>query len=198
MKRFVVATKNRGKLEEIRQILKGMQLEVVSMEDVGIKEDIEEYGTTFEENALIKAKEVARVSGEMVMADDSGLEVDYLKGAPGIYSARYGGEGATDSFKNRKLLKELADVPFDRRTARFVCAIAVVVPGGSFTVRGTCEGYIAFEEKGENGFGYDPLFYIPEYGMTIAEMQAGQKNEISHRGNALKLMLERLKQLEGR
>lgn len=194
MKKFVVATKNRGKLKEIAEILEGMNLEVISMEQAGVSEDIEEYGSTFEENALIKAREVHKRTGELVMADDSGLEVDYLNGAPGIYSSRFAGEGASDTDRNNKLLELLKDVPFEKRKARFVCAIAVILPDGtSFTVRGTCEGYIAFEPVGTNGFGYDPLFFLPEYNKTAAQLEASKKHEISHRGKALKLMLEELK-----
>ena len=196
MRKFIVATKNKGKMKEIEEILTGLPYEVVSMEEAGISQDIDEYGSTFEENALIKAREIAEITGEMVMADDSGLEVDFLNGAPGIYSARYAGEGASDSDRNNKLLNELKDVPFEKRTARFVCAIAVVFPEGeSFTVRGACEGYIGFEPRGNHGFGYDPLFFMPEYHRTVAEMSSEQKNQISHRGNALRQMLKKLKEL---
>lgn len=195
MKKFVVATKNKGKLKEIAEILEGMDLEVISMEQAGVNEDIEEYGSTFEENALIKAKEVHKRTGELVMADDSGLEVDFLNGAPGIYSSRFAGEGASDTDRNNKLLELLKDVPFEKRKARFVCAIAVILPDGTnFTVRGTCEGYIAFEPVGTNGFGYDPLFFLPEYNKTAAQLEASKKHEISHRGKALKLMLAELKE----
>lgn len=194
MKKFIVATRNKGKLKEIKEILDGFQFEVLSMEEAGIYKDIEEYGTTFEENALIKAEEVFRLTGEMVMADDSGLEVDYLNGAPGVYSSRFAGEGATDGDRNNKLLDLLRDVPFEKRTARFVCAIAVVLPDGRhFAVKGTCEGYIGFKPEGDNGFGYDPLFYIPQYDITIAQMRSEEKNAISHRGKALGLMVEELK-----
>jgi len=195
MKKFVVATKNKGKLKEIAEILKGMDLQVVSMEQVGVNEDIEEYGSTFEENALIKAKEVYNRTKELVMADDSGLEVDYLDGAPGIYSSRFAGEGASDEDRNNKLLEMLKNVPFENRKARFVCAIAVILPDEShFTVRGTFEGYIATEPAGTNGFGYDPLFFLPEYNKTAAQLEACKKHEISHRGKALKLMLIELKE----
>lgn len=198
MKKFVVATKNKGKLKEIQEILKDMDFEVVSMEEAGVNEDIEEYGSTFEENALIKAKEVHKRTGELVMADDSGLEVDYLNGAPGIYSSRFAGEGASDEDRNNKLLEMLKDVPFENRKARFVCAIAVVLPDSTyFTVRGTFEGYIAFEPVGTNGFGYDPLFFLPEYNKTAAQLESAQKHEISHRGKALKLMVEELKKRLG-
>ncbi len=194
MKKFVVATKNKGKLKEIEEILKDMDFEVVSMEEAGVNDDIEEYGSTFEENALIKAMEVHKRTGELVMADDSGLEVDFLNGAPGIYSSRFAGEGASDEDRNNKLLELLKDVPFENRKARFVCAIAVVLPDSTyFTVRGTFEGYIAFEPVGTNGFGYDPLFFLPEYNKTAAQLEASKKHEISHRGKALKLMVGELK-----
>ncbi|MGI6777689.1 MAG: XTP/dITP diphosphatase [Acetivibrionales bacterium] len=197
MKKFVVATQNRGKIEEIKEILKGLALEVLSMGEVGINKEIQEDGKSFEENALIKAREVYRVSQEIVMGDDSGLEVDYLNGAPGIYSSRFAGEGATDRDRVNKLLDMMKGVPFEKRTARFVCAAAVVFPGGSFfTVRGTCEGYIALKAAGENGFGYDPVFFLPDYNMTIAQMEPEEKNRISHRGKALRLMLKELKKID--
>jgi len=191
--RLIVATKNRGKLKEFAELLAHLPYDIVSMADAGIEDNIEENGTTFEENALIKAKSVWKATGDTVIADDSGLEVDYLNGAPGVYSARYAGEGATDDDKNRKLLRALEGVPADKRTARFVCAIAVIFPDGrNFTVRGTCEGYIAAEPAGNNGFGYDPLLYVPEIGMTIAQMESSLKNNISHRGNAIRKMVEML------
>lgn len=194
MKKLVVATQNKGKLKEIEEILRGMPYEVISMEKAGVFKEIEENGSTFEENSLIKAREVFNITGETVMADDSGLEVDFLDGAPGIYSSRFAGEGASDSDKNNKLLNMLKDVPFEKRTARFVCVIAVVFANGEyFTVKGTCEGYIAYEPEGNNGFGYDPLFYMPEYNMTTAQMESKEKNKISHRGKALKLMVEEFK-----
>lgn len=193
MKNFIAATRNKGKLDEIKEILSGFPFKVISMEEAGIFEDIEETGSTFEENALIKAKEVCKLTGGIVMADDSGLEVDFLNGAPGIYSARFAGEGASDKDKNNKLLKLLEGVPMEKRTARFVCAIAVVFPDFThFTVRGTCEGYIANKPEGSNGFGYDPLFYMKEYKMTTAQMEPGRKHAISHRGKALRLMVEKL------
>lgn len=197
MRKFIVATRNKGKLKEIAEILKDFPYSVISMEDAGIYEDIEENGATFEENALIKAKEVFRLTNEIVMADDSGLEVDYLNGAPGIYSSRFAGEGATDEDKNNKLLSLLKDVPFEKRTARFVCSIAVMLPDGRhFTVRGTCEGYIGYKPEGRNGFGYDPLFFMPEYDMTTAQMEPEDKHKISHRGKALGLMVEKLRELK--
>jgi XTP/dITP diphosphohydrolase len=193
MRKFIAATKNKGKLMEISEILRDFPFNILSMEEVGITKDIEEYGSTFEENALIKAREIFEMTKEMVMADDSGLEVDFLNGAPGIYSSRFAGEGASDKEKNKKLLSLLENVPFEKRTARFVCVVAVIMPDGShFVVRGTCEGYIGLEEIGNNGFGYDPLFFIKEYNKTTAEMLPEEKHKISHRGRALKAMVEKL------
>jgi|CZCB01.1.fsa_nt_gi XTP/dITP diphosphohydrolase len=190
-KKVIVATKNRGKLEEIAQLLSGLPYEVFSMTDAGVDGDIAENGSTFAENALIKARTVWNVTGETVMADDSGLEVDHLNGAPGILSARYAGENAKDEDKYRKLLKELSGVPADQRSARFVCAIALILPDGrEIVVRGTCEGYIAKEPAGTGGFGYDPVFYVPGFGMTFAQMDEELKNSISHRGNALRKVLD--------
>lgn len=187
----IEATKNKGKLEEIAQILAQFPYDVVSMAQAGVKDDIEETGSSFEENALIKAMSVWRITGETVLADDSGLEVDYLGGAPGVHSARYAGPRATDEDKNNKLLDALSGVPADKRTARFVCAIAVVFPDGrSVMARGTCEGIIAFDSKGDYGFGYDPLFYIPEHGLTLAQMDSDIKNKLSHRGKALRELVE--------
>ncbi len=189
--RLIAATKNKGKLEEIAQILAQFPYDIVPMAQVGVKETIEETGSTFDENALVKAMGVWRLTGETVLADDSGLEVDYLDGAPGVHSARYAGEGATDEDKNKKLLNALSGVAADKRTARFVCAIAVVFPDGrSMMARGTCEGIIAFNPQGDYGFGYDPLFYIPEHGLTLAQMDSELKNRLSHRGNALRELAE--------
>lgn len=194
LKRFIVATKNRGKLREIEEILADFPFEVISMEKAGISLEIEENGSTFEENAVIKARTVSKISGEIVMADDSGLAVDFLDGAPGIYSSRFAGEVATDEEKNLKLLGLLEGVPFEKRSARFVCAVAVVFPDRRyFTVNGTCEGYIGIKPAGANGFGYDPLLYIPGQGKTVAELDSGIKNAISHRGKALRLMVEELR-----
>ncbi|HHW48955.1 MAG TPA: XTP/dITP diphosphatase [Clostridiaceae bacterium] len=194
MYRFIVASKNRGKLKEIQEILKDFPFEVLSMQDVGINIEIDECGVTFEENAMIKAREVHKKTGGIVMADDSGLEVDYLNGAPGIHSSRFAGEGASDEDRNNKLLNLLQGVPFEKRKARFVCAIAVILPDGKeFTVRGVCNGYIGFKPKGKNGFGYDPLFYLPEFNMTTAQMEPEEKHKISHRGKALELMVEELR-----
>lgn len=179
---ILVATKNKGKLKEIKSILG--EYNVLGLDDVGIDVDVEENGTTFEENALIKAREISKLSGKTVIADDSGLEVDYLNGAPGIYSARYC-EGSDDDRVN-KLLSELQNVPREKRGAHFTCAIAIVYPDGrENTFRGECYGIIENEKKGENGFGYDPVFYFEEYGMTLAEASEEMKNRVSHRSIAL-------------
>lgn len=188
--RIIVASKNKGKLEEIKYIFQNLPYEIVTMQDAGIEDDIPETGTTFEENALIKARHVQSVSGEIALADDSGLEVDYLNGAPGVYSARFAGVGASDAQKNTKLLETLSGVPLEKRTARFVCVIALVFPDGKELLsRGTFEGIIAERPVGENGFGYDPLLFVPEQGRTVAQMSDSEKNEVSHRGKALRKML---------
>lgn len=193
MKRLIFATGNEHKMIEIREILGELPVEIFSMKEAGIEADIVENGNTFEENALIKAKEVCKLAGEMVLADDSGLEIDYLNGEPGIYSARYMGEDTSYRIKNQNLIDRLAGVPDEKRTARFVCAIAAAFPDGrSFVVRGTIEGMIGYEERGENGFGYDPIFYLPERGVSTAELPPEEKNSISHRGNALRKMKELL------
>lgn len=194
MRRLIVATKNRNKLKEIMKILEKFSLDVVSTDDAGIDEDIEEYGSTFEENALIKARRVAKLTGEIALADDSGLEVDYLDGAPGVLSSRFLGKEASDEDKNNRILELMEGVPLEKRKARFICAIAVVFPeGGEFTVRGVCEGYISFKQEGSNGFGYDPIFYLPAYKMTVAQLAPHVKNLISHRAKALKLMVDKLR-----
>ena len=197
MRRLIFATGNEHKMVEIREILGELPVEILSMMDVGIKADIVENGNTFEENALIKAKEVCKLAGEMVLADDSGLEIDYLNGEPGIYSARYMGEDTSYRIKNQNLIDRLEGVPDEKRTARFVCAIAAAFPDGrSFVVRGTIEGIIGYEERGTNGFGYDPIFYLPERGVSTAEIPPEEKNSISHRGNALRKMKELLEREE--
>lgn len=196
----VIATGNKHKLEEIGVILKDFQLEVLSMKDVGLDGlEIIEDGNTFEENALIKAKTVMEKTGKLALADDSGLEVDILNNQPGIYSARFAGEHATDRENNDKLLKLLKDIPLENRKARFVCAMAAVFPNGDIIVlRGECSGVIGFEPKGKSGFGYDPLFIIEEYGKTFAELGEERKNKISHRAIALEKLKEELKtRLEG-
>lgn len=193
-KKIVFATGNVGKMREIREILADMDVEVFSMKEMGIEVPVEENGTTFEENAVIKAKAVAEACGEIVLADDSGLEIDYLNKEPGIYSARYMGEQTPYSVKNAKLIERLEGVPEEERTARFVCAIAAVFPDGEIrTSHGVIEGRIGHEEKGKNGFGYDPIFYVPELGRTTAELSDNEKNRISHRGKALRGMKEELR-----
>ena len=171
-----------------------MDLEVVSMKEAGIDIDIVEDGTTFEENAIIKAKAVAAYTDAIVLADDSGLEIEYLNNEPGIYSARYMGADTPYSVKNQNFIDRLKGVPDEKRTARFVCVIAAAMPDGEiFTTKGVIEGRIAEEEKGENGFGFDPIFYVPEYGCTTAQLSEEQKNAISHRGKALEAMKEELR-----
>jgi XTP/dITP diphosphohydrolase len=195
MKRKIIfATGNQGKMHEIRQILGDMDLEVVSMKEAGINIDIVEDGTTFEENAIIKAKAVAAYTDAIVLADDSGLEIEYLNNEPGIYSARYMGADTPYSVKNQNFIDRLKGVPDEKRTAHFVCVIAAAMPDGEiFTTKGVIEGRIAEEEKGENGFGFDPIFYVPEYGCTTAQLSEEQKNAISHRGKALEAMKEELR-----
>ena len=188
-KRIIFATGNEGKMKEIRMILADLGVPVVSMKEAGVSADIVEDGKTFAENAAIKARAIMELTGEIVMADDSGLEIDYLDKAPGIYSARFAGEDTSYDVKNCILLDKLEGIPDEERTARFVCAVAAAFPDGSVeTVRGTIEGTIAKEMLGENGFGYDPIFYVPEYGCTTAQMDPDKKNELSHRGNALRAM----------
>ncbi len=194
MNKVVIATKNKGKVKEIKDILSELPVEVVSMQEEGIEIDIVEDGSSFEENALIKARTVKQYTSAIVIADDSGLEVDCLGGAPGIYSSRFAGEGATDEKNITKLLAMLEGVGEPERTARFVCAVAVVMTDNAhFIVRGECEGTIGFEPRGRHGFGYDPLFYIPEYGATMAQLGPEVKNTISHRVRALEKMKNRIK-----
>lgn len=191
MKRMIFATSNKGKMDEIRAILKDIDVELLSLKDAGITIEIEENGSTFEENAIIKAKTVCDITGEIVLADDSGLEVDYLNKAPGIYSARFLGEDTPYSIKNQAIIERLANAVGEERSARFVCVIACAFPDGSVITRsGTVEGYIADQIRGSHGFGYDPIFYIPEYRSTAAEMSSDLKNDISHRGRALRAMKE--------
>jgi XTP/dITP diphosphohydrolase len=192
MKKVIFATKNKGKIKEIQAVL-GDSYEVVTMEEAGITVDVDETGTTFEENAVIKAEAIAKICGEVVLADDSGLEIDYLNGEPGIYSARYMGHDTSYDIKNKSLIDRLEGVPEDKRTARFVCAVAAAIPGKeTVVVRGTMEGIIGYEIKGENGFGYDPIFFLPQYGKTSAEISPEEKNKISHRGKALRMIKEKL------
>lgn len=189
MAKIIFATENEHKMTEIREILAGLKAEILSMKDAGITADIVEDGSTFEENAVIKAKAVAKEVDAIVLADDSGLEIDYLNKEPGVYSARYMGEDTSYEIKNQALLDRLKGVPKEKRTARFVCAIAAVFPHGEVIVkRGTIEGYIGDKPAGKNGFGYDPIFYVEEFQCSTAELTMEQKNALSHRGNALRAM----------
>lgn len=205
MRQIIFATGNEGKMKEIREILEGTDFEAISLKEAGINIEIEENGRTFEENALLKAEGIrdwCRKNGVparpelsadkvIVLADDSGLEVDALNKEPGIYSARYAGVDTSYDIKNNLLLERLEGVPDENRTARFVCAVAAAFPDGTTeVVRGTIEGRIGYEIAGENGFGYDPIFYLPEYGCTTAELAPEKKNELSHRGKALRAMRE--------
>ncbi len=193
-KRIVFATGNAGKMKEVSMILKDLGLPVVSMKEAGIEADIVEDGTTFAENAEIKARAVYEQCHDIVLADDSGLEIDHLNKEPGIYSARYMGEDTSYHIKNANLIERLSGVPDEERSARFVCAIAAVLPDGAVLHSyGTIEGIIGYEEQGENGFGYDPIFYLPEYGCTTAQLAPEVKNELSHRGKALRAMKEQLR-----
>lgn len=201
--KIIFATGNVGKMREIREILGDTDMEILSMKEAGIDADIVEDGTTFTENALIKAKAVAGLltqhtsdtyADAIVLADDSGLEIDVLNKEPGIYSARYLGEDTPYSVKNAHLIERLTGVPDEKRTARFVCAIAAVMPTGEeITTLGVIEGRIGYKEEGSNGFGYDPIFYVPEYGCTTAQLTEDEKNKISHRGRALNAMKEELR-----
>lgn len=193
---FIVATQNKDKISEIREILSDLPFEILSMEEAGFSQNIEETGTTFAENALIKARAVHQVTGGYVMADDSGLSIDALSGAPGIYSARFHGKDSSYQEKIEALWELLKDVPLEERTAHFICAIAVVMPDGdSFVTEGKVDGIIYDKRLGNNGFGYDPVFYIPEKGMTTAQMTSGEKHSISHRGKALQAMLAKLEKM---
>ncbi len=181
-------------MREVRMILADLNIPLVSMKEAKVTVEIIEDGSTFLENALIKAKAVMRSTGEIAMADDSGLVIDYLNGEPGIYSARYMGEDTSYTIKNARILERLSGVPDEKRSARFVCAIACALPDGRiFTSEAAMEGMIGHESCGENGFGYDPIFYLPELGCTSAQLPPEQKNELSHRGKALWLMREQLK-----
>ncbi|MBM6828679.1 XTP/dITP diphosphatase [Anaerotignum lactatifermentans] len=194
METIIFATKNKGKIREINAILADMEVNVVSMEDAGIHIDVVEDGTTFEENAMKKAVEIMEASGKITLADDSGLEIDYLDKAPGVYSARFLGEDTPYPEKFKVIFEKMEGVPEEKRTARFVSCIAAAFPDGRKLLSyDTVEGRIAQEAKGENGFGYDPIFYVPEKGKHMAELSAEEKNAISHRGKALRKMKDLLK-----
>ena len=194
MKKVIFATTNKNKVREVSMMMKDFDVELQTMGEAGINIDIVEDGKNFEENAIIKAKTIMEITGEIAIADDSGLEVDYLDGAPGIYSARFLGEDTSYDIKNNYIIDKLKDAKGKERSARFVCAMAVAFPNGKIkTCKGTIEGLIAYEQKGTNGFGYDPIVYVPEYEMTTGELAAELKNSISHRGKALEQMKEILK-----
>lgn len=195
--KIIFATGNKGKVKEIQEILKDLNYEVLTMKEAGIEIAIEENGKTYEENALIKARSVAQHTDAIVMADDSGLEVDAMDKAPGVLSARFMGEDTSYRIKNAEIIRRLEGKEGDERSARFVCAIAAVFPDKSeVTTRATIEGLIGYEEQGENGFGYDPIFYVPGFEKTTAQLSPEEKNQVSHRGKALRLMKEELMKYE--
>lgn len=197
IEKLIFATGNEGKLKEIRMILGDLGVEILSLKEAGIDADVEENGTSFEENAVIKATEIMKLTGAVVLADDSGLEVDALNKEPGIYSARYMGHDTSYRIKNQNIIDRLEGKEGEERSARFVCAIAAAFPDGKvITTRGTMEGQIGYEERGENGFGYDPIFYLPEYKCYSGELPLEEKNKLSHRGKALRLMKEELEKLQ--
>ena len=192
--KIIFATSNQGKMDEIRMIMKDCPLPIVSLKEAGIDADIEENGKTFEENAIIKAETIMKLTGCLTLADDSGLEVDYINKEPGVLSARYLGYDTPYDIKNQSIIDRLKDAKGEERSARFVCAIAASFPDGTnITTRGTIEGRIGYEEVGDNGFGYDPIMYVPEYDRTTAQMDSEFKNKISHRGKALRQMWEEIK-----
>ena len=191
---IIMATSNMDKVKEIRQILEGTEFQILSLKEAGLKLDIEETGSTFDENAAIKAEAVRDLTGQLAIADDSGLVIDYLDGAPGIYSSRFMGEDTPYPEKNRAILKKLENAAEEERSARFVCSMAIAWPDGHTDIcRGVMEGRIAYEIAGEGGFGYDPIFYLPERGCTSAQLTAQEKNAISHRGKALREAVSVLK-----
>jgi len=196
MPRLLLATTNQGKAAEYRDLLKGLDLEMVTLDQAGIRQEADESFNTFEENARHKAAFYAELGGLLTLADDSGLEVDALNGEPGVRSSRYAGDNATDADRVDFLLNKLKSIPRQKRRARFRCVIAVARPGGQIeTVEGACDGYIATEPRGHNGFGYDPVFYLPDYDKTIAELPPEIKNRISHRGRAAVKMRRLLQNL---
>lgn len=193
MEKILFATTNEGKMREIRMIMSDCDVEICSLKDAGLHVDINENGKTFEENAIIKARALRPYSDAIILADDSGLEIDYIGKEPGVYSARYMGENTSYEIKNANLIERLANARDEERSARFVCAIAALLPDGTLlTTQGTMEGRIAYAPAGDHGFGYDPILYLPEYGMTSAQISPEEKNKISHRGKALRAMREKL------
>ncbi|MCP4421300.1 MAG: XTP/dITP diphosphatase [Chloroflexi bacterium] len=194
MTKLLVATHNKGKVEEFAEMLHGMAIEWLSLADVGVLRDVEETGSTFRENSILKARTFAAETGLLTLADDSGLEVDALGGAPGIYTARYGGVGLTAVQRYQKLLADMQNVPTAQRTARFRCVIVLVAPDSTILgeADGVCEGQIAQAAAGEGGFGYDPIFYLPQFQRSMAQIPTEQKHQISHRGRALQQLKPRL------
>ena len=198
-RRLLIATRNEGKLREYEQLLAGLSMSLTYLTEEGITYDVEETGHTFSQNAVQKAREYAWISGLPTLADDSGLEVDALDGGPGVHSARYAGARATDEDRYRLLLERLNEVPWEQRSARFRCVIAVAQPGGeTYTSEGVCEGVIAFAPEGEHGFGYDPVFFLPEHGKTMAQLLPEVKNLISHRARAAQGMARILAEVVGK
>lgn len=197
MRKLIIATRNKGKVNEIKSLLKGSDFEVLSMIEAGIDADVEEDGTSFEENSLKKARAIQKITGGLVLADDSGLEIDFLNNAPGIYTARFMGDAARDQERYTGILRLLEGIPDEYRKARFVCAASVVSEKGGITARGILEGKIAYSAAGMNGFGYDPIFWVPEYNKTLAELDNETKNSISHRGNAFRKIAGLLESMSG-
>jgi XTP/dITP diphosphohydrolase len=195
MEKLIIASKNKGKINEIKDILKELPFEIISMKDAGYDFEIEENGNTFDENAMLKAKSLFKRTGGMVLADDSGLEVDFLNGAPGIYTARFAGDEACQEEKNARIIGLLSGISSPYRTARFVCSIAFVSSERSFTVNGAAEGLIAEQPCGSAGFGYDPIFFMPEHGKTMAQLPDSVKNKISHRARALYNLRDKLEKI---
>ena len=197
MTKLLVATHNQGKVVEFAEMLQDLAIEWLSLDDVGVTQDVEETGSTFRENGVLKAKTYAAETGLLTLADDSGLEVDALGGAPGVYTARYGGAGLTAVQRYQKLLADIKNIPDPQRTARFRCVIVLAGPDGTILgeSEGVCEGRIAQVPVGDNGFGYDPVFYLPQFNQTMAQIPASQKHQISHRGLAVQAILPRLREL---
>lgn len=192
MRKLIIATKNKGKVEEIKQLLQDCDFEIISQAEAGIDIDVEENGLSFEDNSLIKARAIQKLTGEMVIADDSGIEIDFLKGLPGIFSARFFGD-VSDEYRCKGVLGLLEGIPDDFRGARFQCAASLVADTVEKTFFGSLEGKIAFKSKGNNGFGYDPIFFVPQYKKTVAQLDEGVKNTISHRGKAFELLARNLR-----
>ena len=197
MTKLLVATHNQGKVKEFAEMLADLKIEWLSLDDVGVIEDVVETGSTFRDNSILKARAYAAETGLLTLADDSGLEVDALDGAPGVYTARYGGAGLTAVQRYQKLLEAINDVPEPQRTARFRCVIVLAGSDGALLgeSEGVCDGQIAFAPAGEGGFGYDPVFYLPQFGQTMAQLSPAEKHKISHRGRAVQAIVPRLREL---